>query len=187
MRTFIAIKVKPEALLLEKLFALKQELSEERIKWVDEQNFHLTLKFLGETSEEQVMQVKNILADYAALQQPVSFTLSGLGFFKSRGMPRVLYVDIHNGEALKLLAEGIETLLLPSGFKKEERPFNPHLTLARIKFIKDKKRFYQALETYQFSSNQPVTVYDVIFFQSRLQPDGPVYNELAKFSLQGKV
>lgn len=185
MRTFIAIKIKPEALLLQKITELKKELSEEPIKWVDTQNLHLTLKFLGETSEEQSVHIKNILAEFALLQRPVSFIPSGLGYFKSRGMPRVLFVDIKDGEVLQHMAEGIENLLVPLGYKKEERPFNPHLTLARIKFLKNKKQFYHAVETHQYISSNTVTINEIIFFQSHLKPDGPEYRELAKVSLKG--
>lgn len=187
MRTFIAIKIKPEALLLQKITDLKKELSEEPIKWVDEQNLHLTVKFLGETTEEQTTHIKNILEEFTSLQRPISFIPSGLGFFKSRGMPRVLFVDIHKGEMLQQLAEGIESFLFPLGYKKEERSFNPHLTLARIKFLKNKKRFYQAVETHQYVSSKSVTINEIIFFQSRLKPEGPEYRELGQYSLTGTI
>jgi RNA 2',3'-cyclic 3'-phosphodiesterase len=184
MRTFIGVKIKPEALLLQKMADLKKELSEEQIKWVDEQNLHLTLKFLGETSEEQVTQIKDMLAEFASLQPTVSFIVSGFGYFKSRGMPRVLFADIHNGEALQQLAEGIETLLVPLGYNKETRPFNPHLTLARIKFLKNKKQFYQAVDAHHYVSSEQVTINEFIFFQSHLTPEGPEYRELAKWGLK---
>lgn len=184
MRTFIAIKIKPEALLLQKMADLRKELSEEPIKWVNEQDFHLTLKFLGETSEEQVIQIKKCLAEFASLQQPVSFILSGMGYFKSRGIPRVLYVDIHNGEALQHLADNIETLLVHLGYKKEARPFNPHLTLGRIKFLKNKKQFYQAVEAHQYVSSNIITINEITFFQSHLTPEGPEYRDLARFELK---
>lgn len=184
MRTFIAINIQPEALLLQKITELKNELAEEPIRWVDEQNLHLTLKFLGEISEHQVVHIKNVLAEFALLHSPISLVPSGLGFFKSRGIPRVLYVGIRNGEALQQWAEGIESLLIPLGIKKEERPFNPHLTLARIKFLKDKKRFYQAVERHHYVSSKPVTISEIIFFESHLEPKGPVYRQLARFPLK---
>ncbi len=184
MRTFIAIKIEPEALLLQKMADLKKELAQEPIKWVDKQNLHLTLKFLGETSEEQVTQIKNMLEELASLQPPVSFIVSGMGYFKSRGMPRVLFADIHNGEALQQLAEGIETLLTPLGYNNETRPFNPHLTLGRINFLKNKQQFYQAVEAHQYVSLKSVSINEIIFFQSHLMPEGPEYRELGKYDLR---
>lgn len=185
MRTFIAIKVEPEALLLQTIKELRQELKHESIKWVDQSKLHLTLKFLGETSDAQVRQIKNILEQMATKYPPVSFRPEGLGYFKSRGMPRVLFIDIKEDDSLKQLAAAVDVLLSPLGFEKESRPFNPHLTLARIKFLQNKKAFYEAAGKYQNLKLQPVTIGEIIFFQSRLNPEGPVYHELAKCRLSG--
>lgn len=185
MRTFIAIKFEPEAQLLQSIAGLKQAMKDEPIKWVNEQKLHLTLKFLGETSEAQVSQIQSILEQLATQCRPLSFLPSGMGFFKSRGMPRVLFVDIREDDSLKRLAAAIDILVSPLGFETESRPFNPHLTLARIKYIRHKKAFYEAVGHYQNMKLQPVTIDEIIFYQSKLNPDGPVYNELAKFTLKG--
>lgn len=185
MRTFIAIKIVPEAQLLQSIADLKQDMKYEPIKWVDEQKLHLTLKFLGETSEAQVHQIKNILEQLATQYRPLSFLPSGMGFFKSRGMPKVLFVDVKEDDSLKQLAAAIDILVSPLGFEREKRPFNPHLTLARIKYIKNKKAFYEAVGEYQSMEFQPVTISEIIFFQSKLNPGGPVYHELAKFTMKG--
>ena len=185
MRTFIAIKIKPETALLQKVAQLKKEFSKEQIKWLDGQNLHLTLKFLGDTSVEQAAHVKNSLAGLAAMQQPVSCCLKGLGYFNNRGMPRVLFVAIQDEKTLRFLAEEIDARMASIGFQKETRPFNPHLTLARIKFLRNKTAFYEAVAKSQHMKFQLVTADQIIYYQSHLTPEGPLYKELAKVSLMG--
>jgi RNA 2',3'-cyclic 3'-phosphodiesterase len=182
MRTFIAIKINPEQLLLNKIEELKKFLADEPLKWVDKQNLHVTLKFLGETSEEQSIQIKNILMNFAGKQYPVKVLPAGIGYFKSRGMPKVLFVDLKNGEVLQPVANCIDELLLPLGFEKENRLFKPHLTIARIKFLKNKKAFYEAVRHFQAISLPPASISEIIFYQSFLKPEGPVYFELGKYS-----
>ncbi len=183
MRTFISIKWNPEPSFFPLLTEISKELANESIKWVDERKIHLTLKFLGETSNSEAEEVKKILTDVAPRSLPVNFQPTGLGYFKSRGMPRVLFLNIHHDVSLQLMAAELDEKLYTIGFEKETRPFNPHLTLARIKFLKNKKHFYQVIEKYQDISFQLVAVKQIIFYQSYLNPEGPVYKELANYPL----
>lgn len=185
MRTFIAIKINPEQLLLNKIEELKRVLADEQIKWVEKQNLHLTLKFLGEISEKKSFKVKDVLLHFAKKQHPVSVLPQGIGYFRSRGIPKVLFLNIKNREVLQQLANDIDNLLIPLDFEKESRPFNPHLTLARIKFLKNKQAFYEALRLYQDVSLQESLISEIILYQSLLKPEGPVYLELGKYSLTG--
>lgn len=185
MRTFVAVNVNPFPGLLNTLKELKSELAPEAIKWVDENNLHLTLKFLGDTSVGQVDEIKNALQEIASRFATFYFRLNSLGFFKKKGMPRVLFVKIEEAEMLLELAAEIDEKLARLGFEKENRPFSPHLTLARIKFLKNKKRFYQAVENYRHTFLQPVTISEIIFYQSILNPVGPVYKPLEVLKLRG--
>jgi RNA 2',3'-cyclic 3'-phosphodiesterase len=183
MRTFIAIKVKLGPVLAKITDDLKDQLKDEKIRWVDGQNIHLTLKFLGETSEKQIPDIKNLLSVTAFKYNPFSISLGGLGFFKSNGIPRVLFAWIHEDGTLSQLADEAGDLLVPLGFEKDKRPFNPHFTLARIQFLKNKSRFNAAVDNYRNLKLQESSVSEIIFFQSILNPSGPVYQELAVFPL----
>lgn len=179
MRTFIAIKIKPELLLQETVTALKEALAGEPVKWTGTGNLHLTLKFLGETSREQVEEIKKLLAGIAGEQNPFPLSIEGMGYFKSSNMPRVLYVKVHDEGQMAQLASGIENQLVPLGFENDLRPFNPHLTLARIKYLNHKKLFYDAVDKYRNLFFQKSFIKEIIFYQSILEPRGPVYSELA--------
>jgi RNA 2',3'-cyclic 3'-phosphodiesterase len=183
MRTFIAIKIKAEPLLIKTIAELKNELEGESLKWVDLQNLHLTLKFLGETSAHQVFKIKKWMSDISLKYQPFTISLEGLGYFKNNGMPRVLFAGINEDGTMTKLAYETGDFLVDHGFEKEKRTFNPHLTLARIKFIKNKKRFFEAINNYRDLTLQQSTVTEIIFFQSNLNPSGPVYHELAVFPM----
>lgn len=185
MRTFIAIKIVPEPKLLTVISNLKGLLADEPLKWVDEDRLHLTLKFLGDTSPEQVEQVKSELSVLINQLQPITIVPEGLGYFKSRGMPRVLYINITGSNKLKLVADLIEEKLIPFGFKTERRAFKPHLTLARIKFIRNREAFYAAFKAYENIIHHPVEINEIIYFESILGSEGPVYNNLSSFRFQG--
>ncbi|HDP74471.1 MAG TPA: hypothetical protein ENN49_01090, partial [Bacteroidales bacterium] len=84
---------------------------------------------------------------------------------------------------LQLIAAEIDNRLANLGFEPETRQFNPHLTLARIKFLKNKKAFYEAVEMYRETYFQTATIKKFIFYRSILKPGGAVFRELGKFRL----
>lgn len=183
-RTFVAIKIKPEHELLDLLAECREIFNDEAIKWVHENNLHLTLKFLGETSEEQVQQTKSILEKTGIGATAFSFSLKGLGYFKSKGQPRVFFTSISGFETMEKIAGELEEQLFNVGFEKETRIFKPHLTLARIKFLRNKKRFYEFVDRYKNKMFQTVTVSEIVFYESILKPQGPKYVPLKTVQLK---
>lgn len=183
IRTFIAVKIEPEPDLLQLIKHFRKTFENEKIKWVDENNLHLTLKFLGDTSPVQVDRVKSILEETAENFSSLRFDLKGVGFFKKNRQPRVLFVNIEKDDILKQLAAEIDAKLSELGFEKEKREFNPHLTFGRIKFLKNKSRFYETIETYKNHFIQQVKINEVIYYQSILKPAGAEYKSIIKVGL----
>ena len=184
MRTFIAIKIAPEKKLLDVYSTVKKSLAGEAISWVSENNLHLTLRFLGETNHDQATEIIKLLELTCEHFQPFQFELRGLGFFKSRNHPRVLFLTGENVDSLKQLAANIEEKIISLGFSSEERAFNPHLTLGRIKLIKEKEVFYSLVNKFEHTHIQPVTVSEIIFYQSILGSGGPIYTPLKIIKLK---
>ncbi len=174
-RTFIALRIYPERQFLEMFHEFCDLLSMEQIKWVEEENFHLTLKFTGDTSVQQLEDVKRILDNTVDDFQAFSFLLKGLGYFKTNGMPRVLFAGIEKSETMKALASAIDESLVKAGFALEGRDFTPHLTLGRINFLKNKKAFYSLVGKWGDHVFQHVNVTEIIYYQSILRPAGPEY------------
>ena len=185
IRTFIAVKADPQPRLLQTIKDLQKAVAGEQVKWVEEDNMHLTLKFLGDTTPEQIERIVEELKAVSRNFSPLTCHLQGVGYFRSSGMPRVLFVKIAGAEILKLLAGELNTRLSCIGFEPGPRTFSPHITLARIKYLRDKKAFYHLVKKYEDLYLQPLYVRELIFYQSVLNATGPVYKKLAVKKLTG--
>jgi len=183
MRTFIAIKIKPEKQLLEVYSALRKSLENEAISWVNPDNLHLTLRFLGETSFQQVEEIIRLLDNVCNEYHPFQFNLKEAGFFKSKNQPRILFFAVENGLMLNQLADEIEERVVALGFSKEERSFNPHLTIGRIKMLKNKMNFYDLINQYKEAEIQTVTVSEIVYYQSILTSSGAIYKPIKTINL----
>lgn len=176
-RLFIAIELPDE--LKQKLGSLEKSFEFSQARWVKPENLHLTLKFLGQVKEEKVNSIasalKGLTADFSA------FTLQTgeIGAFPSFKRARVIWIDIKSGrEEAKKLACLIDDKLSLLGFEKEERDFQPHITLVRLK--KPTPLFNLPVVNWSFS----FLAKEVILFESVLKPTGPVYTPVGIFPLK---
>jgi RNA 2',3'-cyclic 3'-phosphodiesterase len=184
IRTFIAIKIEPEQKLIKQFRTFKTFFKDERINWVPEDNFHLTLRFIGNTTHEQLCALVERLNEVAVEQTSFAFKIEGAGYFKSKGNPRVLFLKIKEEEALKKLAEEVESAVTEIGFHAELKPFRPHLTLGRIKFLKNRNRFYAIIGEMPETVCQHVQVSEFVLYQSILRTEGPIYKSIQTFKFQ---
>jgi len=178
IRTFIAIRITADKKLLDLISELKKSLAAEEIRWIDSNNLHLTLRFLGETTQPQVAEITKMLESISKQFQPFQFELKGLSVFKKKTQPRVLFVSIENDLVLKQVATEILEMSKTLGFTLEENTFNPHLTLGRIKFIQNKTDFYALVNKFCETKFQSVIVPEIIFYQSILGSEGPTYKPI---------
>jgi 2'-5' RNA ligase len=183
-RIFIAVKVDPGQTLIRIHASLKSVLGGEKINWTEPANMHLTLAFLGDTEDDLIKVVSIMLKQVCTGFGGFRFNLTGTGVFKNYHDPRVIWAGIEPGEKLSQLNEEIMTGLKDAGFRLDERPFNPHLTLGRIKSINHPDILKSALEKYKDVKIQEVDVKEVILFESILKPTGPVYKSISGFSLE---
>lgn len=184
IRTFIAIKIEPAEKLADFFRKAKKAFNDEPIKWVDTNNLHLTLRFLGETSNEQVQKIIFSLEKIASRTKGFQIKLNGVSCFKSNGNPKVIFINIDEIDKLKLLAGEIENEVRVAGFDPDKREFNPHLTLGRIKFLKNIDGFTQNLGEWKNTEFQTVRVDEIVYYQSILNDREPVYKPLGKFELK---
>lgn len=184
MRTFIAIDLSGED--KEKLTHLQADLrkSDADVKWVNPENIHLTLKFLGEISEQQVNQVKEALDKITPGFKPFEMSLSGLGAFPKLDYPRVIWIGIEKGKKeTEEIAKKIEDELSKLGFPKEERPFTAHLTIGRVRSGKNKEALKEKVLS-AHSSELSQFVSCITLYQSKLTPNGPIYTPLCAATFQ---
>ena len=131
MRLFTAIDI-PED-VTEALRSLLQRLKPlAKLSWSRVENLHITTKFIGEWPEERLEEIKCALAATPA-PGPIVIAVRGLGWFPNERRPRVFWAGIDGGEPLRALAHATEQAVAQLGIPVEERPYSPHLTLARIK------------------------------------------------------
>lgn len=182
-RVFIGLKIEPGEMLKEVFFSLKAGLSAEKIKWTDLANIHLTLVFLGDTGEDKIPQLYSMLKEKCEGWGKFDLILKGAGVFRSMSDPRILWVGIERSDSLlqlnKVISDGLKSL----DITVEDRPYNPHLTLGRIKHISNKDSLNSHLKKYQNTAFQTVNVNEVILYESILLQAGPLYKPLEKVSL----
>ncbi len=159
---------------------------EARMQWVRPEAIHVTIKFLGDVEEGQVGEIRKALARVATSCHPGSVDVAGLGVFPDLRNPRVLWVGLQGGAPLVVgLAEAVDRALADEGFLPENRPFSPHLTLARIK--EGGRAVGRALEATGALNESAVVgtlpIRAVAFMKSELHPSGSVYTRLAEFPL----
>lgn len=184
VRSFIAVNLNPE--IKEYLASLQANLNvpETKIKWVEKNNLHLTMKFLGYISLEQTILIKSKLKEIASQYRPFIIRLSSnIGIFPTYQMPRIIWVGIKEGvNQLNELYNSIENNLSNKGFPRENKEFSGHITIGRVKFIRDKTNFIQIVKRIGVN-NLSQAVGSIDLMESKLTPNGPMYNLTAKFSL----
>ncbi len=174
MRLFVAAELDEE--VRRRLAEVQRKLRyvNAKVTWVAPSNFHFTLKFLGETADEQRAGIQQGLEAAMAQFTPISCELRGLGLF-----PRVIWAGLHGEtERLAALARRIDDELGRLGFSREEREFKPHLTLGRIRFLGDKEGLTRLIASHRNEAFGAVRVEAIHLFQSTLTPHGSIYTKL---------
>ncbi len=163
--------------------AFRQELTDARISWVSPQNLHLTLKFFGDTPNQDIPAILEALHLSASALPPFSFTVMGCGTFGSLRQPNVIWLGIKNAKMLTELYHTVNQQLASLDYVPDKKIFTPHLTIGRIKSIDDTLTL-RTLES-QFSNDTFATVRTESFYlmESFLRPQGPVYKVLEEFKL----
>jgi 2'-5' RNA ligase len=153
-------------------------------RWTRRQQMHLTLFFLGETN--RLPDIKDALASIEA--PPFRLTLTGVGRFPKRQKhpPRALWVGIDVNLALDQLHEKVTTALAGIGFEPEDRPFSPHITLARLKTREPLPEVDGFLHTHCAFRVPSIPVAEFVLFSSVLSPRGSRYTHEAVFALQAE-
>ena len=185
MRLFTAIDLAPELLL--RLERLQSSLRPEAfIKWSPLDNFHITTKFIGEWPDSRLDEL------FASLEtlpprEPFDVELKDLGWFPDARSPRVLWVGVHGDGPLENLARATDECLTKIGIAKEERPFTPHLTLARIKHPVPLDKLRERVSGMQSVSLGAFTATRFALFRSDPGSNSSVYRKLRIYPFQSAV
>jgi 2'-5' RNA ligase len=184
MRTFIAIDLDgPLKKSLEDLIGRLRPHGK-NVRWVSAAGMHLTLKFLGEISDQDLSRVESALREAAQKHPQFTLSLEGTGVFPpGQRAPRVLWVGLREVTPLMTLQEDIEGAMERLGFAREKREFHPHLTLGRVRIPSGMQPLLSELDKFRESVFGEMKVERVTFFRSTLKPSGAEYSVLAEFPL----
>ncbi|OPY31142.1 MAG: 2',5' RNA ligase family [Methanomassiliicoccales archaeon PtaU1.Bin124] len=180
-RAFIAAEISPS----NELKALLADLGRigPGLKPVEEENVHVTLKFLGDTDEALVQKIVACMGSAIEGIHPFTLTLKGTGYFPPRGPARTLWVGMEGAEPLATIATRLDKGLSELGFIPEERGFKAHLTVGRVKDNRAAFASEQAAQRYKDAAFGTQLVASIKLKRSVLGRFGPTYSDVAEVAL----
>lgn len=184
IRTFIAVDI--GKVIRDRSVALQENLArtDPDVKWVEPQNLHVTLLFLGEVDDRDVPCVCKIVADCAQKLPAFSMTVATVGCFPNPRRPRIIWIGIGEGtQPLCQIHDALEIPLLELGFRREDRRYTPHITLGRVRTDRPADAFAAALAKLTGWKGGDVMVTEILIMASKLTPQGPEYTVLGRAPL----
>jgi RNA 2',3'-cyclic 3'-phosphodiesterase len=180
VRLFVALEI-PRA-VRDNLATLIGDLRtvDPKARWVRPENIHMTLKFMGETPPEKVENIRGALSEVQS-KRGVELHFRGLGFFPNAKRPNVLWTGIDASPNLPSLAGDIERSLEKLGFPLEQRPFVPHLTIARFQPPRIQEQLQSAIAQSSGREFGSLHTGEFHLIESKLKPSGAEYTTLESF------
>lgn len=190
VRAFIAINLPQDIVrrLTHQIELISDLVPRGVVRWVREDNIHLTLKFLGEIPSNEIDEISRLMKQLAARHVPFQFEVTSFGCFPNLKSPRILWIDIREpGSALLRLHSDLEDELHVLGFSHEQRRFHPHLTIGRVKRNLHRSEMLdlaKSLAEVKVGQIGFVHVDKFELMRSDLRPTGAVYSQLCVATLK---
>lgn len=187
LRCFIAVTL--PASLKQAVGSVTNSLKETGadVKWVPEENLHLTMKFLGATDEGKVDEITGALRKKISPRPPFYIKIGGVGSFPGGRHPRVIWVGIQENGHLEDIYQSVEDVMRKFGYPPEDRPFSPHLTIGRVRSGKRLSEMLKKLDEFRAADFAELEVKGVTLMKSELKPGGAEYSSLAEIPLEGGI
>ncbi|MFO7907656.1 MAG: RNA 2',3'-cyclic phosphodiesterase [Planctomycetota bacterium] len=187
-RTFVAVELSHSVRQRAGDLIQRLQASAARVGWVSPENMHITLKFLGEQTDDDIATICQAVMEAAKTVAPFEFNCHGAGAFPSHTRPRTVWIGVREGtDALRQLHQRVEDQLWQRGYKKEKRAFHPHVTIGRVRRggagVETLGDLITAAEQFQAGT---VVAEEVVVFGSHLGRGGPRYQALARAPLEGQ-
>ncbi len=188
IRSFIAIELPGELKLeLVQLQARLKVDNQPRIKWVNPNGMHLTLKFLGNIDPTMIDPITEAMTGAAQKIPPFTLDIQQLGVFPGLKRVQVIWVGLGGDvDKMKQLHRLLEANLARLGFTPEQRPFKPHLTLARVgneALPDERQRLGELIADTRFETNQLIRVDSINLIRSQLTREGAIYSRISSAEL----
>jgi 2'-5' RNA ligase len=188
VRLFVALDIPEDVRAALRAFVAPLRQVAPAARWTRTEGQHVTLKFLGNVGEEKLEAIRSVLSPLRS-PEPVRTIFRGANFFPNARRPRVFWAGVESSENLAMLAADVEGAMVAAGFAPEQRPFRPHLTLARFPEAKSSAPLLQALENRK--DGEPdfgaASASEFFLYQSHLKPTGAEYTRLEVFPFVEKL
>ncbi len=185
IRAFIGIKISAE--IQEKLEGIQKKLkqADAHVSWINPDNIHLTLQFLGNVDEAQIVDIETQLRESVTVVKPFQLQVGYAGAFPNLRYPNVIWIGVSDDEedSLKTLQEEIDSRLSRLGFQQEEGLFKPHLTIGRVRSQKNKSNLLRAIEAIVNIWVGEIVVDAIYVIKSELKSTGAEYTDLVEVRL----
>jgi 2'-5' RNA ligase len=166
--------------------ALRKQIRQ--ASWVKAGNIHLTMKFLGEVEGSRLATIEGAVEQVARNHSPFTLQVGGIGAFPNLTRPRVIWAGIKVGASeVSTLTREINLELNRCGYPLDEKKFNPHLTIARIKSRVDLRPFVHMFDQYEEIDNASMIVHEITLVRSQLHPKGAIYTPLKSCKLNKEI
>lgn len=175
IRAFAAVEIRPNREIVSLIEELKS--LDVRVKTVEPNNMHLTIKFFGNIGEKEVGTISEGMKAFSDMA-PFEISLSKVGAFPSRKRPKVIWIGVEKSERLEELWKSMEEISAKAGIPADKREFSPHLTIGRVKGTRNPgelRDFIKAHEDDDFNARQ---IKEIKLKKSQLTPAGPVYSDI---------
>ena len=185
VRVFIAIT--PPATIQQKVTEVREAFQHSNLpwRWVRAEHIHLTLKFFGNVPMERISAIAQAMERASHEQTAFPLRATSLGCFPHASRPRVLWIGLDDpSQALGPLYERLTSACLSLGFPAEERPFHPHLTLARVQNKGPSNQLFSTLDRHQNRGFGEFLVTRIYLYKSQINRGGPAYTILRSMALQ---
>jgi 2'-5' RNA ligase len=188
IRSFLAFELPEEIKSIVSRVSGEMKKSPLDVRWVNVDNIHLTVIFIGNISEDRLADMDRVVRDVCHNYGPFDISLNGAGVFSSRRNPRVLWIGLAGDiERMSHFRNTLQKNLKPFGIKAENRRFNPHLTLGRFrKGAKSGIHLDEILLRYRTLDSPVRSIGKLVLFKSDLKPGGAVYTKLNAWPLTGQ-
>jgi len=183
-RAFLAVEIPAE--LSKQISEIQAFLktSDADANWVPAENFHYNLKFFGYLSDSDLKKVITATQKTVSASKRFEIEINGVGGFPNLNTPKILWLGMKKGtDAIKSLAAALEKEYSALGIPAEEREFQAHLTLCRLKSNEHKNELIEKVKLKQHINIGSFKVTELVLFKSTLKPTGPVYEPIEKFKL----
>jgi 2'-5' RNA ligase len=179
-RTFIALPLKAGQDLLALRSEIMSTLADERISWVDPGNFHITLRFLGDTGPDDVKKISEVIKSKTLRRNARNIPVTGVESFGPARMPRVIWAAFSQDTWFREIKTDLDNCLESLGLPPQSQKFTAHLTLGRIRSLKNVSLYHAYMQEIKARACDAVAIDRIVYYRSILGPKAPEYVKLSE-------